>query len=80
MSDKEFLHGVYVGAFSQRNGACEGFFGRLKTELFYPRDWKTITIEQFVAEVDADTAGTRRNASRYHWDHAARLNIATASA
>jgi len=31
----------------------KGFFGRLKTELFYPRDWKAITIEQFVAEVDA---------------------------
>ena len=38
---------------SQDNAACEGFFGRLKTELFYPRDWKVITIEQFVAEVDA---------------------------
>ncbi|MGV1952531.1 IS3 family transposase [Agrobacterium vitis] len=38
---------------SQDNAACEGFFGRLKTELFYPRDWKAITIEQFVAEVDA---------------------------
>ena len=38
---------------SQDSAACEGFFGRLKTELFYPRDWKTITIEQFVAEGDA---------------------------
>ena len=38
---------------SQDNAACEGFFGRLKTEFFYPRDWKVITIEQFVAEVDA---------------------------
>lgn len=25
----------------------------MKTELFYPRDWKAITIDQFVAEVDA---------------------------
>jgi putative transposase len=38
---------------SQDNAACEGFFGRLITEFFYPRDWKAITIEQFVAEVDA---------------------------
>lgn len=38
---------------SQDNAACEGIFGRLKAELFYPRDWKAITIEQFVAEVDA---------------------------
>ena len=35
------------------NAACEGFFGRLKTELFYPRDWKTITIEQFIQIVDS---------------------------
>ena len=34
------------------NAACEGFFGRLKTELFYARDWKAATIEQFMGEVD----------------------------
>lgn len=38
---------------SQDNAACEGFFGRLKTEFFYSCEWKAITIEQFVAEVDA---------------------------
>ncbi len=38
---------------SQDNAACEGFFGRLKKELFYPRDWQTITITQFIREVDA---------------------------
>ena len=32
---------------SPDNAACEGFFGRLKTELFYPRDWQATTIEQF---------------------------------
>ncbi|PYE30082.1 integrase-like protein [Rhizobium sp. PP-WC-1G-195] len=37
----------------QDNAACEGFFGRLKNELFYPREWKAMTIEQFVGEVDA---------------------------
>lgn len=41
MSQKEF---------SEDNAACEGFFGRLKTELFYPLDWKAITLEQFVTE------------------------------
>lgn len=30
-----------------------GQTSRLKTKLFYPRDWKTITIEQFVREIDA---------------------------
>ena len=38
---------------SQDNAACEGFFGRLKTELFYPRDWRAATVEQFVKEVDS---------------------------
>ncbi|RYD77721.1 MAG: IS3 family transposase [Verrucomicrobiaceae bacterium] len=38
---------------SPDNAACEGFFGRLKTELFYPRDWKTTTIEQFIQVVDS---------------------------
>ncbi len=35
------------------NAACEGFFGRLKTELFYSRNWMSITIEEFVAAVDS---------------------------
>lgn len=35
------------------NAACEGFFGRLKTELFYPGDWRETTIERFIAELDA---------------------------
>jgi putative transposase len=38
---------------SPDNAACEGFFGRLKTELFYPRTWQDITIDQFIQIVDA---------------------------
>ena len=38
---------------SPDNAACEGFFGRLKTELFYARDWLSTSIENFVAELDA---------------------------
>ena len=33
---------------SPDNAACEGFFGRLKNEMSYPRDWQSITIEQFI--------------------------------
>ena len=39
-------------ACSPDNAACEGFFGRLKYELFYPRDWLSTTIEEFVAALD----------------------------
>lgn len=40
-------------ACSPDNAACEGFFGRLKNEMFYPRDWRSTTIEQFIETLDA---------------------------
>ena len=35
------------------NAACEGFFGRLKTELSYSQKWQDITIVQFIQVVDS---------------------------
>ena len=37
---------------SPDNAACEGFFGRLKTEMFFSRDWLSTTIEEFVLALD----------------------------
>lgn len=37
---------------SPDNLACEGFFGRLKNEIFYNRNWSGITIEQFIEILD----------------------------
>jgi transposase InsO family protein len=37
---------------SPDNAACEGFFDRLRAELFYPRDWGAASVEQFIKEVD----------------------------
>lgn len=34
---------------SPDNSACEGFFGCLKNEMFYKRNWSGITITQFIA-------------------------------
>lgn len=39
-------------ACSPDNAACQGFFGRLKNGLFYPRDSLSTTIEDFVAALD----------------------------
>jgi len=33
---------------SPDNSACEGFFGRLKNEMFYNQNWLGVTIEQFI--------------------------------
>ncbi|TCT26613.1 IS3 family transposase, partial [Martelella mediterranea] len=52
-NDARLIRSMSRKACSPDNAACEGFFGRLKTELFYPRDWKTTTLEQFIEDVDA---------------------------
>jgi putative transposase len=38
---------------SQDNAACEGFFGGMNTEFFYPRDWRAFTAAQCIDEVAA---------------------------
>lgn len=38
---------------SPDNSACEGFFGRLKTEMFYRRNWQGASIEQFIQTIDS---------------------------
>lgn len=53
MSDANLIRSMSRKASSPDNAACEGFVGRLKNELFYPRDWKGTTIEQFIKVVDS---------------------------
>ena len=38
---------------SPDNARCEGFFGRLKIEFFYGRDWAGVTIEELMGMLDA---------------------------
>lgn len=50
---------------SPDNSACEGFFGRLKNEMFYGRRWDGVTIEEFIKKLD-----------RYiHWYNEKRIKI-----
>ena len=37
---------------SPDNSACEGFFGRLKNEMFYGVSWKGVSIDSFIHELD----------------------------
>ncbi|AJI81056.1 integrase core domain protein [Yersinia enterocolitica] len=48
---------------SPDNAACEGFFGRLKTEMYYGRKWSGITPEKFMQHVDAYICFKRRFSS-----------------
>lgn len=38
---------------SPDNSACEGFFGRLKNEMFYDRSWKNVSIDEFIQTLDS---------------------------
>lgn len=38
---------------SPDNAAGEGFFGRLKNEFFYGRDWRGMSAEEFIGRLDA---------------------------
>ena len=50
---------------SPDNSACEGFFGRLKNEMFYHRTWKNITIDQFINQLD----------TYIHWYNSQRIKL-----
>lgn len=69
MSDAKFSRSMFRKAFSPDNAASEGFFGRLKNELFYPQDRKNATIEQFIEALD----------SYVRWYNEKRIKIALGS-
>ena len=37
---------------SPDNSACEGFFGRMKNEMFYGRTWQNVNITEFIQEIE----------------------------
>jgi transposase InsO family protein/transposase-like protein len=53
IADAKLIRSMSRKGCSPDNAACEGFFGRLKIEMFYSRDWLHTTIDDFVACLDA---------------------------
>ncbi|MFR2369341.1 MAG: IS3 family transposase, partial [Anaerobutyricum sp.] len=43
-----FLLGTGTGCFT----ACEGFFGRMKNEMFYGEKWDKISVEEFISIIN----------------------------
>lgn len=52
MKNAKLTRSMSKKACTADNAACEGFFGRLKTEMFYNRSWEGVTMEQFIELVD----------------------------
>lgn len=53
IADAKLIRSMSRKGCSPDNAACEGFFGRLKTEMFYPRNWQAASIEQFTQALDS---------------------------
>lgn len=53
ISDAKLVRSMSRKGCSPDNAACEGFFGRLKTEMFFARNWLSTSIEEFIAALDA---------------------------
>ncbi len=69
IAEAKLIRSMSRKACSPDNAACEGFFGRLKNELFYSRDWLNTTIDDFVSAVD----------SYIRWYNEARIKISLGS-
>jgi len=52
MANASLIRSVSRKACSPDNAACEGFLGRLKTEMFYPRDCLSSTIAELIDALD----------------------------
>jgi len=53
IAEAKLVRSMSRKGYSPDNAACEGFFGRLKNELFYSRNWLSTTIEEFIAALDS---------------------------
>jgi transposase InsO family protein len=69
MRDARLVRSMSRKGCSPDNAACEGFLGRLKTELFYPRDWRATTVDQFIEVLD----------SYIRWYNATRIKVSLGS-
>lgn len=53
MENAQLTRSMSKKGYTPDNSACEGFFGRLKNEMFYCRSWKGVSIDQFIDELDS---------------------------
>ncbi len=52
MDEAKLIRSMSKKGCSPDNSACEGFFGRLKNEMFYPNSWLDVTMETFIDELN----------------------------
>lgn len=53
MQDAKLIRSMSKKGCSPDNSACEGFFGRLKNEMFYGRSWADVSMDAFIDEINS---------------------------
>ena len=53
MQKAELTRSMSKKGCSPDNAACEGFFGRLKNEMFYGRSWNGVSLDDFIHTLDS---------------------------
>lgn len=48
MKDRKLVRSMSKKGCSPDNSACEGFFGRIKNEMFYNRTWAGVSVDEFM--------------------------------
>lgn len=65
MANARLIRSMSKKGCSPDNSACEGFFGRLKNEMFYGQSWQGVSIQQFMDELNV----------YLHWYNEKRIKI-----
>ena len=52
MEKAELTRSMSKKGCSPDNAACEGFFGRVKNEMFYGRSWGGVSVDSFIETLD----------------------------
>lgn len=65
MEKYNLIRSMSKKGYSPDNSACEGFFGRLKNEMFYGRSWVNVSVERFIRILD----------NYIHWYNEERIKI-----
>ena len=52
MEKAQLIRSMSKKGCSPDNARCEGFFGTIKQEMFYSRNWTKVTVNQFIDYLD----------------------------
>ena len=52
MNEYGYIRSMSKKGCSPDNSMCEGFFGTLKNEFFYPRNWSLVKCDDFILKLD----------------------------